>query len=58
MINHHKVMCGCEIFISASMMQSGLNSWRSIHIEKMIIVSEISHSRISFKERGVNVWLH
>ena len=28
MSNLHIIMCGCEIFIFASMMQSELNAWR------------------------------
>ena len=42
-IKCHKVMCGYEICISASMMRCELNVWISIHIEKLISGSEISY---------------
>ena len=38
-INHHKVMCGCEIFISAAISQSLLNSHISSQIVKLVSVS-------------------
>ena len=51
MSNHHKIMCGCEIFISASMIKSELNAWISSQIEKLRSVSERSNSIISGQER-------
>ena len=51
MSNCYKIMCGCEIWISAFTMQCKLNEWRSIHKEKLISDYEISHSRISGKDK-------
>ena len=47
MINHNKVICGCEIFISESIMKYILNARRSGKMKKLISVSERSHSRRS-----------
>ena len=43
--NLHKVMYGCEISISESMMKCELNLWRSRHIVNLRLDSERSHSR-------------
>ena len=43
----HKVMYGCEVCISKSMIQCDLNTWRQIYREKLRSVFEISHLRIS-----------
>ena len=55
--NIHKVMCGCEICISASITQCELNSWISTHIEKLISYYEIFHSR-RFSEERKTILIH
>ena len=47
MINPDNVVCGCEIYISASTIQSELNAWGSRQIENWIPVEDISYLRIS-----------
>ena len=47
--NRYKVMCGYEIRISISMIQSGLNTWRLTHIYKLKGVAKQNTSRISVK---------
>ena len=43
MISCHNLVCGCEMFISASMIQCVLNAWIRRHIEKLISDYERSH---------------
>ena len=57
MSNSHKLMCGYEIFISEPKIQSELNSWGSRHIENVISISKISHSR-NLVKREKNRLLH
>ena len=53
--NHHKNMCGCEIFISESTKQYELNLWRSRNLETNRIVSQIFISRRSDQDRKKNI---
>ena len=50
MSNSHKVMRGCEINISAYVIQCELNTRISRHIAKLRSHYEISHSRRSGQE--------
>ena len=58
MNNDHKVLCGCEICIYEYTMQGELNRWISNHVEKLILPSKISHSRISMKEWKIEEWIN
>ena len=42
MINRYKVLCGCEIFISSSMVHSELNAWIYMNTEKLRLAPESS----------------
>ena len=55
MINCHKVVCGCRIFISESIIHYELNAWILQHILKSISASEISYTNISDLYRRKNL---
>ena len=50
MINCHKVTCDCGICISASTMQSKLNSWILRQIAKLVFFSKITLKNIRSRE--------
>ena len=52
MSNHHKVICGCEICISESMIQCELSAWRPRHKSKLRSDFEKLHSIRSVQERN------
>ena len=58
MIFCHKVMCGCEICISQSMMQCELSPWISKHIAKLISDYKRFHSMRSGKDRKKNEYIN